>query len=291
MTTLVTGATGNTGRHVVAELDRRGERVRALTRNPAAAAGLFPAGVELVPGTHTEPEKLDAALDGVSRLHITVTAGLAEAGPELVRRAVGAGVRRITVVWGGMVGPVEQAVADSGVEWTRLEPQEFMSNTLTWAESIRQEGVVREPYDHPSALIHEADIGEVAALALLDPGHAGRAYNLTGPEVLTPRERIAMLSWDLGRDIAFVPMTHEQAVERLMATGVSREDADYVIGWYASPDAAATTVDDTVQRVTGRPARSFAQWVAEHADRFNAFNRANVIVQQPAGDYRVGQFG
>jgi uncharacterized protein YbjT (DUF2867 family) len=270
MTTLVTGATGNTGRHVVAELVRRGESVRALTRNPSTAAGKFPAEVELVAGTHTAPERLGAALDGVDRLHITMTAGLAEVGPELVRRAVGAGVRRMTVVWGGAVGPVEQAVADSGVEWTRLEPQEFMSNTLTWVESIRAEGVVREPYDFPSALVHEADIAAVAAVALLDDGHAERAYNLTGPESLTPSERIALLSRAVRRDIVLVPITHEQAVDRLMATGVSREDADYVIGWYAAPDDASTTVVDTIERVTGRPARTFAQWVAEHAERFQA---------------------
>ncbi|MEV4086826.1 NAD(P)H-binding protein, partial [Nonomuraea fuscirosea] len=168
MTTLVTGATGNTGRHVVAELVRRGERVRALTRDPARAS--FPDGVEVVAGTHTAPAELGAALDGVSRLHVTVTAGLAEAAPELIRRAVDAGVDRITVVWGGYVGPAEQAVAESGVRWTRLEPQEFMSNALTWADSIRAEGVVREPYDHPGALVHEADIGAVAAVALLDDG-------------------------------------------------------------------------------------------------------------------------
>ncbi|QLE70268.1 NAD-dependent epimerase/dehydratase family protein [Streptomyces rectiverticillatus] len=270
MTTLVTGATGNTGRHVVAELVRRGEHVRALTRNPAAAAGRLPAEAELVAGTHTAPEGLVAALDGVSRLHITVTAGLAEAGPALVRRAVDAGVRRITVVWGGWVGPVEQAVADSGVEWTRLEPQEFMSNTLAWAESVRTEGIVREPYDFPSALVHEADIGAAAAVALLDHGHAGRAYNLTGPESLTPRERIAILSKAADRDILLVPITHEQAVDRLMATGVSRADAEYVVGWYAAPGEDATTVVDTVERVTGRPARTFAQWVAEHAELFRA---------------------
>ncbi|MCQ8773579.1 NmrA family NAD(P)-binding protein, partial [Streptomyces telluris] len=270
MTTLVTGATGNTGRHVVAELVRRGERVRALTRNPAGAAERLPAGVELVVGTHTAPEKLDAALDGISRLHITVTAGLAEVGPELVRRAVGAGVRRITVVWGGGVGPVEQAVAESGVEWTRLEPQEFMCNTLNWVESIRDEGIVREPYDFPSALVHEADIAAVAAVALLDDGHAGRAYNLTGPESLTPRERIAILSREVRRDIAFVPITHEQALDRLMATGVPRADAEYVIGWYSTPSDDSTTVVDTVQKVTGRPARTFAQWAAEHAERFQA---------------------
>jgi uncharacterized protein YbjT (DUF2867 family) len=254
----------------VAELVRRGERVRALTRNPAAVADMFSAEVELVAGTHAAPERLDAAFDGVSRLHITVTAGLAEVGPELVRRAVGAGVRRITVVWGGWVGPVEQAVADSGVEWTRLEPQEFMSNTLTWTESVRTEGIVREPYDFPSALVHEADIGAVAAVALLDDGHAGLAYNLTGPESLTPRERIAILSRAIRRDIAFVPITHEQAIDRLTATGVSRADAEYVVGWYAAPSEASTTVVDTVEQVTGRPARTFAQWVAEHAERFHA---------------------
>jgi uncharacterized protein YbjT (DUF2867 family) len=268
MTTLVTGATGNTGRHVVAELVRRGERVRALTRDPAAAARKLPAGVELVAGTHTAPEQLGSALEGVDRLHITVTAGLAEVGPELVRRAVDAGVRRITLVYGGWVGPVEQAVADSGVEWTRLEPQEFMSNTLAWVDSIRSEGVVREPYDLPGAVVHEADIGAVAAVALLEDGHSGRAYNLTGPETLTLSERIALLSRAVGRDISFVPITHEQAVERLMASGVSRADADYVVGWHADPPKEAAIVVDTVERVTGRPARTFGQWVTEHADRF-----------------------
>ncbi|MEU8679257.1 NmrA family NAD(P)-binding protein [Streptomyces sp. NPDC048560] len=268
MTTLVTGATGNTGRHVVAELVRRGEQVRALTRNPAAAEQRLPAAAEVVAGTHTAPESLDAALDGVERLHITVTAGLTEAGPELVRRAVGAGVRRITVVWGGGVGPVEKAVEDSGVEWTRLEPQEFMSNALTWTESIRTEGVVREPYDFPSALVHEADIGAVAAAALLDEGHAGRAYNLTGPEVLTVGERVAILARATGRDLRFVQITHEQAVERLLATGVSRADAEYVVGWYAASDAASRTVVDTVEQVLGRPSRTFAQWTAQYADRF-----------------------
>jgi uncharacterized protein YbjT (DUF2867 family) len=270
MTTLVTGATGNTGRQVVAELLRRGEPVRALTRDPAAAAARLPAQADLVEGTHTAPDTLGPALDGVDRLHITVTAGLAEVGSELVERAVDAGVGRITVVWGGFVGPVEQAVADSGVEWTRLEPQEFMSNTLTWVDSIRSDGVVREPYDHPSALVHEADIGAVAATALLEDGHAGRAYGLTGPEALTPTERIAILSRLIDRDIRLVRITHDQAVERLIATGVSRADAEYVVGWYAAPTDEATTVVDTVAQVTGRPALTFARWATDHVDRFRS---------------------
>ncbi|XVV03904.1 NAD(P)H-binding protein [Actinosynnema sp. CA-248983] len=266
MTILVTGATGNTGRHVVTELLRRGEHVRALTRDPAAAAARLPPGVEVARGTHTNPAEVP--FDGVTKLHITVTAGLADVGAELVERAVDAGVGRITVVRGGYVGPVEEAVAASGVEWTRLEPQEFMSNTLLWADSIREEGVVREPYDHPSALVHEADIAAVAATALTEDGHKGRAYGLTGPEALTATQRIAVLADAIGHDITFTQITHEQALDRLMATGVPREAADYVVGWYASPPPEAAVVVDTVERVTGRPARTFGQWVAEHADRF-----------------------
>ncbi|KAF0848040.1 NmrA family NAD(P)-binding protein [Nocardia caishijiensis] len=266
MTTLVTGATGNSGRQVVRELVERGEKVKALTRDADRARALLGPDVELVTGTHTEPDTLD--WHGVDRLHVTVTAGLTEVGQELVDRAVAAGVRRITVVWGGGVGPVEEAIERSGVEWTRLEPQEFMSNTLTWADSIRAEGVVREPYAHPSALVHEADIGAVAAVALLEDGHAGRAYNLTGPQALTPQERLAVLAEAAGREIAFVTISHEQAIERLTATGVSRADAEYVIGWYAESNPASYTVDPTVENVLGRPARTFAQWAAEYGHRF-----------------------
>ncbi|MBC7303491.1 MAG: NAD(P)H-binding protein [Nocardia sp.] len=270
MTTLVTGATGNTGRQVVRELVGRGEKVRAVTRDAEAARALLGPEMELFTGTHNVPSTLDEAWHGIDRLHVTVTNGLADVGAELIGKAVDAGVRRITVVWGGGVGPVEQAIENSGVEWTRLEPQEFMSNTLTWLDAIRTDGVVREPYAHPSALVHEADIGAVAAVALLEDGHAGRAYNLTGPQALTPHARLAILSEAAGREITFATITHQQAVERLVATGVSRADADYVIGWYAESSPESYTIDPTVEQVLGRPARTFAQWAAEHGHRFRS---------------------
>lgn len=134
--------------------------------------------------------------------------------------------------------------------------------------SLAIEDTVREPYDFPRALVHEADIAAVAVIALLEDGHAGPAYNLTGPEALTPRERIAILAKTLGREITFTTISHQQAVDRLMATGVPCEAADYVIGWYTSPPKEAMTIDDTVEKVTGRPARTFAQWVDENAGRF-----------------------
>lgn len=268
MTILVTGATGNTGRHVVAELVGKRHSVRALTRNPRRAAALLPTGAQIVAGTHTEPETLDAALDGVTALHITATAGVAETGPELVRKAVAAGVERITILWGGYIGPAETAVAESGVAWTRLEPQEFMSNALTWRDSVRAEGVVREPFDLPSAVVHEGDLGAVAALALTEEGHNGQAYNLNGPEALTTRERVAVLAAALGREIAFEEIGAQAGVERMLRDGVSRADAEYVVGWHADPPPEARVPDGTVERLLGRPARTFSDWVTEHKDRF-----------------------
>ncbi|RBO87379.1 Rossmann-fold NAD(P)-binding domain-containing protein [Nocardia puris] len=112
------------------------------------------------------------------------------------------------------------------------------------------------------------DLGAVAAVALTEDGHAGRAYNLAGPEALTPRQRVAMLAEAVGRAIVFEQISRERAIDRLLATGVSRADAEYVIGWYADPPASASTPDGTVERILGRPARTFAEWVTEHKDRF-----------------------
>jgi hypothetical protein len=73
----------------------------------------------------------------------------------------------------------------------------------------------------------------------------------------------------VSRITPYSPITHEQAVDRLVATGVPRADAEHVVGWYAAPSDSSTTVVDT-QQVTGHAARTFAQWAAEHAERFKS---------------------
>ncbi|WP_433333321.1 NAD(P)H-binding protein [Spirillospora sp. CA-294931] len=269
MTILVTGATGNVGRHLVKELTNAGHRVRALTRDPASAPPLD--GVEFVSGDLTRPETLERALDGATGLHL-ITAGetgTLTTGPDIARLAEKAGVRRVTVLWGGERGPVEEAVQDGGLDWTLLEPTEFMSNALAWAEAIRTEGVVREPFaETRNAMVHEGDIARVAAAALTSPGHAGRAYVISGPEALTVPDKIGVLSAALGREIEYVELTEEQARERMRAAGHSEDMVDFVVGWHADPPPMGYTVTSTVEDVTGRPARSFAEWAKEHAARF-----------------------
>lgn len=273
MTILVTGATGNVGRHVVDQLLRADQRVRALTRNPNAAN--LPDGVEVVTGDLGAPHTLLPAFNGVTAMHLITFDGdggaALQTGPEIVKLATSAGVRRVTVLWSGEEGPVEQAVEASGLEWTILQPVEYMSNMLAWAESIQAEGLVQEPFgDRLDAAIDEADIGAVAAAALLENGHAGRRYTLTGPEVLTVPDKVQAIGAAIGRDLKFVELSENQARERMRKWGSAEDVIDFVIGWYANPPEAAYTVLPTVEEVIGRPARTIAQWTAEHAEIFRS---------------------
>lgn len=275
MTILVTGATGNVGRHIVNQLLEAGQHVRALTRNPSSAK--LPEGVEVVYGDLTEPKTLAPALNGVTGIHLITfnSDGYTplQTGPEIVELAQKAGVRRVSVLWNGENGPVERAVEASNLEWTLLQPVEFMSNALGSAESIRMEGVVREPYGNsPSAMIHVADIADVAAAALTGDGHAGKTYTLTGPEVLTVFDKVRIIGATIGRDIQFIELSEDQARERMKEQGAPEDAIDFVLGWYANPPKSAYTVAPIVEQVTGHPARTFAQWVSENVQYFKNHN-------------------
>ena len=266
MRILVTGATGNVGRLVVDHLLAAGAtEVRALTVGPARAA--LPAGVEIVKGYLGRLETLPAALEGVDRMYL---APLPQTVREVVELARRAGVRHIVDLAGAKGSQwhvVEEAVEQSGIAWTHLDAGEFMTNTTIWAEQIRTTGTVRDAYptaaDAPIAL---DDIAAVAAAVLLGDGHAGKAYELTGPETLTRAEQVRTIGRALGRDIPFVELTRDQAVEQL-----SKAIGEYA-AWYL--DRMAELVDrpqravPTVEEVTGRPGTTFAEWAVEHADSF-----------------------
>ncbi|MGW1174674.1 NAD(P)H-binding protein [Kitasatospora sp. NPDC002543] len=272
MTVLVTGATGNVGRHVVAGLLAADVPVRAMTRTPERAT--LPEGVEVVRGDLADPSSLDAALAGVDRAFLFPLPGTAE---EFTARAAKAGVRRIVVLSsiaaeyaagdysGDHHSVVERAVEASGLEWTHVRPGEFMTNLLSWwAPTIRAEDTVRAPFGAArSAPVHEADIADVALAALLEEGHAGRAYAFAGPESLSKHEQVRVLGEVLGRHIGFEELTVPAARELWLGQGMPAEAVDWLL-----QDPVDVPVGPTCERVTGRPARTFAQWVADHRADF-----------------------
>ncbi len=271
---LVTGATGTVGRQVVAEMLARGHAVRALTRDAAKAA--LPVGVEVVQGDLTEPDSLIPALEGVTGLHLITFGGAyfapLETGPRILELARAAGVRRVTVLHGGGPSLLEDAVrADDGVDWTVLMPVEFMANALEWADAIVASSQVREPFvSRLSAMVHEGDIGAVAAVALTEEGHGGQEYVITGPELLSAGDKVKTIAAARGREIALVELTEEQAVTQWRAAGHPEDVIGFLIEAYGNTPEVGRTVVDTVEKVTGRPARTFAHWAAEHTDAFTA---------------------
>lgn len=285
MTILVTGATGSVGRFVVRHLLDAGEKVRAVTRRPDVAR--FPEGVEVVAGDMTDAARMAEAFEGVTAAHlINFGDGYRPLGngQEIVDAAVRAGIRRVTMLGGWEEGSLEPAVRASELEWTQLQPIEFMNNTLNdWAPRLRAEGVIREPYGgRKSAPVHESDIAAVAAVALAEGGHGGQAYRITGPEVLTPRDKIRILAEATGRDLAFVELTPEQTRREWIEEGVppdllllqvmgdadARTRVEFLLRVYGGDHEIGRTVTDAVEKVTGRPALTFAQWAAENADAF-----------------------
>ncbi|MGW5645523.1 NAD(P)H-binding protein [Saccharopolyspora sp. NPDC003752] len=276
MTVLVTGATGNVGRRVVDRLLAAGTQVRALTRRPEAAG--LPGDVEVFRGDLTDSDALAKALAGVGSMFLFPVPEGIEA---FVERAKAAGVRRVVVLSskavefadGNAIGErhrvIEEAVEAGGFEWTFLRPGAFATNTLAWAGSIRAEGVVREPFvDAQQTPIHEDDIAAVAETALLEDGHAGAAYALSGPEALTVREQVQAISAAIGREIGLEEQTLEQARAHMIAKGVPEAIVDALLSYGARNVENAEPPVRTVEQVTGRPARTFAQWAVDHADDF-----------------------
>ncbi|SHF10329.1 SDR family oxidoreductase [Streptoalloteichus hindustanus] len=289
MTILVTGATGNVGRIVVDRLVAAGVPVRALTREPGRAS--FPQAVTVVGGDLREPASLSDAFAGVERLYLFP---VPETAREVVALARSAGVRRVVVLSSGAVTsgddtnfhlPVERAVEESGLEWTHVRPGEFALNKLSlWGPSIRAENVVRDPF--PDAAwypVHERDIADVATAALLDDGHAGAAYTLNGPELLSHRDQVRAIGAALGREIRFevVSVARTRELYRQQG-GFAAAAADFLLGYETySGDAADPEAKQewaptepapmpTAEQVTGRPARTFAEWARDHADDFRA---------------------
>jgi uncharacterized protein YbjT (DUF2867 family) len=272
---LVTGATGNIGRELVRTLAGAGEEVRALIRRDADRSGL-PAGVEGVIGDLNRPETLSAPLADVRGVHLL--SGYQDM-PGVVAEIRRAGVEHVVlqsssaVPIGDMSNAVaryhilsEKAVRESGVPWTFLQPNSFMSNTLQWASQLRAGDVVTAPFpDVRVATIDPQDVAAVSAKALTSDGHAGRSYRLSGPESLLPADRVAVLAEVLGRDLRFEGQSNEDARAEMTAA-MRAEYVDAFFSFFVDGTRDESQVLPTVREVTGQEPRSFVQWARAHAD-------------------------
>lgn len=281
---LVTGATGTVGRPLLTLLRVAGADVRAVTRDPAGTA--VPDGVETVVGDPSRPAGLTEHLDGVTALFLHPRA-VGDAAHELAALARKHGVRRIVALSatnidddldaqpsryrGDRNKEAEYAAVESGLEWTSLRVSAFAVNTIgMFGAQIRTGDVVRYVYPRfAEAPIHEQDIAGVAARALLTDELAGRRLELTGPQSLTHEQMVATIGDALGRPLRYEELPPQQAAQRMIANGFPEPFVAALMARYArEADARVHPTTDVVTQVLGRPARTYAGWVADHLTAF-----------------------
>ncbi|MGW6917302.1 NAD(P)H-binding protein [Kitasatospora sp. NPDC054939] len=281
MKVLVVGASGTVGRQVTAQLAAEGVEVVALGRRPPGGAPA--SGVRPVQGDLTDAASLAAAARGVDAVFLSwplpTADGAAAAVAALTARATAvvqlssAAVR--DVPGRGPESPgrpdaaIEALVAATGVRHTALRPGGFMANTLRWAGELRGSGTVRGFGGGAGlALIDERDIAAVAVRALLEERHHGARYALTGPAAPTQAEQVRLIGRVVGRRFRWEEVSRAEAHTALLGAGWPPSVVAGALDHLAARIDAPEEVTDTVEAVTGSPARPLEEWLADRADRF-----------------------
>ncbi|HEY4459352.1 MAG TPA: NAD(P)H-binding protein [Pseudonocardiaceae bacterium] len=285
---LITGATGLIGTRLVRHLVAAGEKVRAVTRDPATST--LPEGVEAVSGDPSRPTTIAAAFDGVRSVFLNPRA-VGTAAPELLALASEHGVRTAVALAATNVDDdpsrqpsryrgdynreVEAAVIESGLDWVSLRPSMFATNTIgLWAAAIRAGDVVRMPYpDAAWAPLAEDDLAEVAAIALRTDRLLGRKVELTGPESLTQAEMVGVIAAALDRPMRVEQVTPESVESTMLGAGFSGGFVRALLRLQAEYATRPAPVSDEVTGILGRPARTFAAWVADNVAAFAGESR------------------
>ncbi|MEV2277659.1 NAD(P)H-binding protein [Nocardiopsis sp. NPDC049922] len=279
-TYLVTGATGRVGGQAVRQLlDAGATNVRALVRDPSAAR--LPTGVELVRGDLSDPDSLDAALDGVTRVFLVWPTLQADAVAPQVLARITERVRR--VVYLSSTGAsdaepkdpvnrsharIERILRESGVEWTFVRGGGFAGNDLAWAEEVRTRGVVREAFaGWRRSVVHETDLAAVGVRALTTDDHVGAVFAVTGPEALSQAERVRIIGEVTGLDPRFEEQTPEEAREAFRAW-LPEDAVEDTMTAMAATTRVPEPVTADVAEVLGRPALPYRRWVADHLADF-----------------------
>jgi uncharacterized protein YbjT (DUF2867 family) len=272
---VVTGASGNVGRPLVQALVAAGEQVTAVSRR---ISGLdVPEGVQHRQADLAEPESLAPALVGADALFLLTSGDLLSAPgkvSDVLDAARAGGIHRVVllssqgVATGRHPAALEVSVVESGLEWTLLRPGAFDSNMFMWAELVRTQRVIAAPFgDVGLPAVDPADIAEVAAVVLREAGHDGRKYVLTGPAPVSPRQQATAIGDALGEPVRFVEQSRAEARAQLLRL-MPEPVADATLDVLGAPTPDEQRVSPDVERILGRPPRTFAEWAARNIAAF-----------------------
>ena len=278
MTVLVSGARGNIGSRVVARLHAAGQRVRATAREAGTLS--VPDGVQTVGLDLTAAEGFDDAVKGVDAVFLYATRTSAAAFLSAAREA---GVRHVVFLSSpasyeaaesrGPIGRIhraaERVLEESGLDHTILYPAWLATNARRdWGAAIRAGEPVELPY--PAAQcspVHPDDIAEVAVDLLLHDTFRARMQILTGPASIRLQDAVATVGEVLGRAVPVREISREEALAR-REPWLAAEILESLLDSAAASVGRPAPITNTVERITGHPARSLREWVVENRADF-----------------------
>ena len=278
---LVTTA-GKVGSETARLLRDRDVPVRVLVRDPAKAAALAEAGVEIASGDLGVPASIDEAMNGVSGVvlvspavpaqELNVVASAARAGVGHVVKATSKASAGSPIARRRWQTEIEAGLAATGIPHTLLRSNAYMQNVLALAPAIATTSTFGSCAGQGrTGLVDARDVAAVAAEIIASPAaHAGKTYWLTGPELLSNYDVAAVLSKLLGRTITYQELTFEQTKDAMIRAGVPEQIAEMNAQAFSlTADGDAEWVTQDVPSLLGRPARSFEQFTTDYAAAFS----------------------
>jgi uncharacterized protein YbjT (DUF2867 family) len=282
MKTLVIGGTGTVGSEVVRQLLARGEKVRVMSTS-ADKIKTLPAGAEGVVADLRTPISLPAALAGVDGMFMATALSQDETqqGLAAVAAAKTAGIGRFVymsvhnaagaahIPHFGSKLPIEKALAESGLGFTILSPNNFFQNDLWFRDVILQYGIYPQPMGNAgTSRVDVRDIAAAAVNSLIEDGHNSQNYVLVGPDVLTGEGTAAILSRHLGKQIRYGgdDLDAWSAQAQQMMPDWMVHDLRIMYQHFQKHGLIATAADLALQqKVLGRPPRRYEAFVEEIA--------------------------
>jgi uncharacterized protein YbjT (DUF2867 family) len=287
---LVIGGRSKIGGALIGELLGRGQQVRALVR-AGEPAGRLPATAEAVTGDLADEGSLVTAMAGVERVFLlssphpdavswhlnAVNAARRTQVQLLVRSSILGADRESQAEFISAHTTCDRYVEDSGLPYVIVRPNLFLQNIPeSTIPSIDASGIFyADAGEARISMVDTRDVAAVAAAALTEPGHAGAHYDVTGPEALSYADVAAKLTSAMGRPISYVSASDDAVRQALLGAGLTEWFAGALIGLYqdyrrSGTDGYAAQLTGTVQRLTGRPARSLDNLLGEMAPQLSS---------------------
>ena len=279
---IVSGATGTVGRHLLEELRAAATPARVLVRDPRSIAAVEAQGFAAVVGTFDDPDTLREGFVGAERLFLLSPPGtnaMVRQQLSAIDAARDAGIRHVVKLSSigaeeedtraGIIRAhrvIERHIEASGLAFTHLRPHWFFQNELGQALTVAEEGTFHAPDVSSIAAIDARDIAAVAARVLVEDGHEGAAYTLTGPAAIGYGDVAAVLSGVLDRPVRWTEVSLEYARSSMLDGGLAPELAvgfAEIMARYREGGLTAQ-VSPVTEQLLGRPPRSFAQFAEEH---------------------------